>query len=216
MRQRVAPVDRGEWVRKAVDLHHCDVVIAEQLHHSLHKTWYKQRHIATGHVCGIDGARQGCQPGAQSFEWPPLLAFITCDSDITRQLRYRLLTRRNNDDGRNNRAQQPHHALQHRLGTKRQCGFSSPHSCGPSPTQNDAAGGHNFIPRRRSASLVDACRRKLAKATTLGRSARDRGTMKSYCSACTGRNPSPAWRATVSSVIPQSARPCTTAAATAL
>ena len=42
------------------------------------------------------------------------------------------------------------------------------------------------------------------------------GTTKSYCSSVTGRKPSPAWRATLSMASPQSARPCATAAATAL
>ena len=64
---------------KAIDLHHGDVVIAQQLDHPFHKAGYQQRHIATRHIRDVDGIRERCQPGPQSFERPPLLAFVASD-----------------------------------------------------------------------------------------------------------------------------------------
>ena len=116
-------------------------------------------------------------------------------------------------------AEEPHDALQHRLGSEGQRSLGNAHAGRPSAAQdNDSCPPPcaAFIPSRASASRVDACCSSFVNATTPGRFARDTGTMKSYCSSCTGRNPSPALRAMISSVIPQSARPCTTAAATAL
>ena len=54
----------------------------------------------------------------------------------------------------------------------------------------------------------------VARRLTAGRSQRDSGTAKSNCSSCRKRNSKPAAAATVSSVTPQSALPCSTAAAT--
>src|SRR5690242_5834243 len=203
-------------MRKAVDLHYGDVVIAQQFDQPFDERGYQQRHIAAGYVGYIDGIRQRSQPRSQSFERPPVLAFIAGDGNFIRQLRQRLLTRRDDYHGGNDCPEQPHHTLQHCFGTEGQGSFGNTHSGRLPATQNDATRGHGFNPRRASASRVDACCSSALNATTPGRFMRDPGTMKSYCSACTGRNPSPALRAMVSSVIPQSARPCTTAAATAL
>ena len=50
MRQRVASIDRRERMRKAVDFHHGDVVIAQQIDHVPHEAGDEQRDVAARHV----------------------------------------------------------------------------------------------------------------------------------------------------------------------
>src|ERR1043165_3183163 len=71
-------------------------------------------------------------------------------------------------------------------------------------------------PRLASWRLTDGSDSSRANARTAGRSRRARGMTKSYCSWRSGRKPRLDARATGSMAAPQSARPCATAAATAL
>ena len=57
VRQCGAPVDRRKRMREAVDFHHGNIVIAQQLDHSFHESGNQQRHIATGHIRYADGSR---------------------------------------------------------------------------------------------------------------------------------------------------------------
>jgi hypothetical protein len=91
-------------MRKAIDFYHGDVVIAQQLDHPLDETGYEQRHIATRYVGYVDGIWEGFQSGAQSFQRPPLLAFIVGDDNFIRQLRQRLPLSGNYYDWRNDSA----------------------------------------------------------------------------------------------------------------
>ncbi len=66
-------------MREAVDLHDRDVVIAEQLNHSLDELRHEQRHVAARHVRDLDVCRQRLEPGAQAFERASAFAFVARD-----------------------------------------------------------------------------------------------------------------------------------------
>ena len=87
LRQSGAPVDRGERMRETIDLHHRNIVIAQQRDHSRHETGHQQRDIAACHVCRTHRVREGFQTGAQSLQRTPVLAFIPHDDNVISQFR---------------------------------------------------------------------------------------------------------------------------------
>ena len=142
VRERVAPVDRRERMRKAVDFHDRDIVIAHQLDHALDKRGHQQWHVAARDVGRIDRLRQRAQAGADAFKRSLRLALVARDDDRIWQRRQRLLAGGNDDDGGDHRAEKADHALQHGFGSEGQRGFGHAHPGRLTAAQNDAADGH--------------------------------------------------------------------------
>ena len=82
MREGVAPVDCRERMRKAVDLHDGDIVVAHQLDHSLDKRRHQQWHVAAGDVGRIDRRRQGAQSRRGSLQAALRLPLVARDADL--------------------------------------------------------------------------------------------------------------------------------------
>ena len=146
MWQRARSIDGRQRMRKAVDVHHGNVVTARELNHPAHERGNEQRHVAAGDVCLLDGRRQRLQAGPQAFEGAATFTLVAGHRHRRWQVGKQLFGRRDDDDRRDHGRQQPDHALQHRLGTKGQERLRRAHPRRLPTAEHDPAAVHGSRP----------------------------------------------------------------------
>ena len=126
-------------MREAVLLHNRHVVALGELNHLADESGNEQRHVAAGHVRGIDAGGERLQTCTQSFQGPAALVLIARDDHAWWQFRQLLVHGRHDNDRRDDLAEQPYHPLQHRLGSEGQQRLRGAHARGLAAGEHDAS-----------------------------------------------------------------------------